>query len=346
MVLFTSGSEGMPKGVVLSHDSILANVAQLAAVIDFSSKDKFLSALPLFHAFGLTAGAVAPLVRGARVFLYPSPLHYRMIPEMVYDHDCTVLFATGTFLAHYGRHAHPYDFRSLRIATAGAEKLGEDVRRLYAEKFGVRLIEGYGATECSPVISANAPMMYRAGTVGELLPGMEWRVTPVSGMQEGGMLHVKGPNVMLGYLRQDGSLEPVRSECGEGWYETGDVVAVEDRYVTILGRKRRFAKVSGEMVSLELAERIAESASPNLQHASAAIPQPGRGEMILLFTQDAGLRRERLLQAARGLGAPEIAVPRRIVHLPDMPLLGNGKKDYVALDRLAASADLSPVRPA
>ena len=345
VILFTSGSEGKPKGVALSHESILANVAQLQAVVEFTSKDKFLSALPLFHAFGLTAGAMAPLLSGARVFLYPTPLHYRMIPEIIYDRNCTVLFATGTFLAHYGRFANSYDFRTLRLIAAGAEKLSEDVRKLYNDKFGIRLIEGYGATECSPVIACNSPKAYRPGTVGELLPGMEYRVVPVAGIEEGGMLHVKGPNVMLGYLRPDGSIEPVQSECGEGWYATGDVVSVEDRAVTILGRMRRFAKVAGEMVSLELAEKIATAASPNLQHASAAVPQPGRGEMILLFTQDPDLRRDRLLEAARAIGAPEIAVPRRIVHLPHLPLLGNGKKDHVQLDRMALTMEAAATRP-
>lgn len=338
VVLFTSGSEGTPKAVVLSHHGILTNVNQFDAVIEFSSKDRFLSALPLFHAFGLTVGAIAPLIQGARVFLYPTPLHYRLIPETVYDRESTVLFATGTFLAHYGRHAHPYDFRTLRIVLAGAEKLGEDVRRLWADKFGIRILEGYGATECSPCISVNTPLAYRAGTVGELFPGMDYRVTPVPGIEEGGMLHLSGPNLMLGYLRPDGTVEPVRSELGPGWYATGDIVSVdpETRFITILGRQKRFAKVAGEMVSLETAERIAAEASPRFQHAAVTLPQPGRGEMILLFSEDAGLDRARLVEAARSLGAAELAVPRRILHLPRLPLLGNGKKDYVTLARMAA----------
>lgn len=351
VVLFTSGSEGAPKAVALSQHGILTNVNQFEAVIDFTSKDRFLSALPLFHAFGLTVGAVAPLMHGARVFLYPTPLHYRLIPETVYDRESTVLFATGTFLAHYGKHAHPYDFRTLRIVLAGAEKLGEDVRQLWADKFGVRILEGYGATECSPCISVNTPLAYRAGTVGELFPGMDYRVAPVAGIENGGMLHLKGPNLMLGYLRPDGGIEPVRSELGPGWYATGDIVSVdpETRFITILGRQKRFAKVAGEMVSLEVVERIAAEASPRFQHASAAVPQPGRGELILLFSEDAALDRARLVEAARSLGAPELAVPRRIVYLPRIPLLANGKKDYVALNRMAVNAippSPSPVRSA
>lgn len=351
VVLFTSGSEGVPKGVVLSQASMLANINQFDAVIEFTSRDRFLSALPLFHAFGLTVGAVAPLLVGARTFLYPTPLHYRLIPEAIYDRESTILFATGTFLAHYGKHAHPYDFRSLRLVLAGAEKLDEDVRRLYADKFGIRILEGYGATECSPCISVNTPLAQRAGTVGELFPAMEYRLAPVPGIENGGMLHVRGPNLMLGYLRPDGGIEPVRSEFGPGWYATGDIVAVEEesRFITILGRMRRFAKVAGEMVSLELVERIASAASPHRQHASAAVPQAGRGEAIVLFSEDPDLDRSRLVEAARALGAPDLAVPRRVFHLPRIPLLGNGKKDYVTLNRMAADAaprSSSPVRSA
>jgi acyl-[acyl-carrier-protein]-phospholipid O-acyltransferase/long-chain-fatty-acid--[acyl-carrier-protein] ligase len=341
VVLFTSGSEGRPKGVVLSHASILANIAQILAVVDVTCQDKFLSALPLFHAFGLTVGAILPLICGCRVFLYPSPLHYRLIPETIYDRDCTILFATATFLGHYGRFAHPYDFRCLRLAVAGAEKLGEDVRQLYAEKFGIRVIEGYGASECSPVISANVPMAASPRTTGELLPGMEYRLAEVAGIAEGGLLHVRGPNVMLGYLRPDrpGTFEPVHSEYGPGWYNTGDLVSVSEAgAVTILGRMRRFAKVAGEMVSLDVVERIAVAASPGFQHASASCPQPGRGELILLFTEDAGLERERLQKTARDLGAPDMAVARRIVHISKVPMLGNGKKDYVTLQAMAAEA--------
>jgi acyl-[acyl-carrier-protein]-phospholipid O-acyltransferase/long-chain-fatty-acid--[acyl-carrier-protein] ligase len=289
---------------------------------------------------------MSPLLRGTRVLLYPSPLHYRTIPEMAYDHDCTVLFTTGTLLAHYGRHANPYDFRSIRVMVGGAEKISHEVQRLYSEKFGIRILEGYGATECAPVLSANTPMAYRAGTVGELFPGIEYRIAPAAGIEGGGMLHVKGPNVMLGYLRPDGTIAPVRSEFGEGWYETGDIVSMDDRFVTLLGRMRRFAKVAGEMVSLELAEKIAVAASPQFHHASAAAAQAGRGEAIVLFTEDPALRREQLLEAARATGAPELAVPRRIVHIPKLPLLGNGKRNYPALDRMAREGVATPATPA
>jgi acyl-[acyl-carrier-protein]-phospholipid O-acyltransferase / long-chain-fatty-acid--[acyl-carrier-protein] ligase len=338
VILFTSGSEGKPKGVVLSHAAILANIAQLRSIIDVTAKDKFMTALPLFHAFGLTVGTFLPLVTGSRLFLYPSPLHYRMVPEMTYDRDCTILFATNTFLANYAKFAHPYDFRSVRYAGSGAEKLSEEVRRTYLEKFGIRILEGYGATECAPVLSLNTPLGYQAGTVGELLPQIEYRIEPVAGIEGGGLLHVRGPNLMLGYLRDDrpGVVQPLASVFGEGWYNTGDIVSIdESRFVTILGRMKRFAKVAGEMVSLDLPEKIATEASPRFLHASASRTEPGRGEIILLFTQDPSLRRDQLVAAARRMGSPEMAVPRRIYYLPKLPLLGNGKTDYMALNQMA-----------
>ncbi len=341
VVLFTSGSEGRPKGVVLSHDALLANIAQIRAVIDFSPADKFLVALPVFHAFGLTCGAIMPLVTGSKLFLYPSPLHYRIIPEVIYDRGCTVLFGTGTFLGAYAKFAHPYDFYRLRYVVAGAERLQEDVRRVWYEKFGVRILEGYGATECAPVLAVNTPMAYRSGTVGTLLPGIEHRLQEVDGMEAGGILHVHGPNVMLGYyfFDQPGVLQRPRSEFGAGWYSTGDIVEIDEHgFIAIKGRVKRFAKIAGEMVSLEVVETIGKQASPLTQHAASTQADPRRGETIVLFTTDPALERDALMQAARAIGAPELAIPRRIVHLKELPLLGTGKTDYVALRKLAESA--------
>lgn len=339
VILFTSGSEGKPKGVALSHANIVANIAQCRAVIEFEPKDRFLSALPLFHAFGLTVGVFLPVASGSHVLLYLSPLHYRVIPEQIYDHDCTVLFASSTFLGAYARHAHPYDFRALRLVVAGAEKLAGEVRNLYMEKFGVRILEGYGVTETSPVLSVNTPLAAKTGTVGELFPGCEWRIEPVPGIVEGGLLHVRGPNVMLGYVGEKGEIEPTRSVFGEGWHNTGDIATVDESgFIAIKGRYRRFAKVAGEMIPLDLVERIAGQASPGFEHASSAAAQAGRGETVVLFTTDAGLTRERMQQAARELGAPELALPKRIVHLEEIPCLGNGKKDYVTINQMARSA--------
>lgn len=345
IILFTSGSEGKPKGVVLSHDGILANTAQIRSVIAFNSKDKFMSALPLFHAFGFTGGMVLPLLHGARIFLYPSPLHYRVVPELIYDRDCTVLFSTNTFLANYAKAAHQYDFYNLRYLVVGAEKLGDDVRQLCMDKFGMRVLEGYGATECSPVISVGTPLANKYRSVGEPLPGMECKLAPVPGIPEGGVLHVKGPNLMLGYLSYDkpGEIVPPSSEFGQGWYNTGDIVDLDDGFITIQGRMKRFAKIAGEMVSLEVVERLATTAQPKYLHAAATIKDARRGESIVLFTLDPSLSREQLKDAAQQFGAPELAIPRRLVHIEKMPLLGNGKKDYVTLMKMAEQLNQSAV---
>lgn len=338
VVLFTSGSEGKPKGVVLSHRALLSNIAQVRSIIDFSAQDKVLNALPIFHSFGLTGGTLLPILTGMDLFLYPTPLHYRVIPEIAYDRSCSVLFGTSTFLANYAKFAHPYDFYRLRYVVAGAEKLSPAVRELWFEKFGIRILEGYGATETAPVLAVNTPMAYRSGTVGQLLPGIEHKLVPVPGIAHGGMLHVRGPNVMSGYYRYDnpGVLQPTNSEAGAGWYETGDVVSMdEDGFVSIVGRVKRFAKVAGEMVSLEVVEKLATQASAGAIHGATTQSDRTRGEAIVLFTTDATLTRDALSASAKALGIPEVAVPRKIQRVDTLPLLGTGKTDHMALKRMA-----------
>jgi len=338
VVLFTSGSEGKPKGVVLSHRALLSNIAQIRSIIDFSSEDKVLNALPIFHSFGLTGGALLPIMTGMNLFLYATPLHFRVIPEVAYDRNCSVMFGTSTFLANYAKFAHPYDFFRLRYVVAGAEKLSTAVRELWFEKFGIRILEGYGATETAPVLAVNTPMAYRSGTVGQLLPCIEHRLIAVPGIEKGGMLHVRGPNVMSGYYRYDnpGVLQAPSSEAGEGWYETGDVVSIDDDgFVSIVGRVKRFAKVAGEMVSLEVVEKLAAQASSGAMHGATTQPDGARGEAIVLFTTDAALTRDALSASAKSLGIPEIAVPRKIQRVDTLPLLGTGKTDHVTLKRMA-----------
>ena len=338
VVLFTSGSEGRPKGVAISHDAMLANMAQMRAVIDFGPNDKFLNALPMYHTYGLTACTLMPLLHGTRLFLYTTPLHYRVIPEFAYTRDCTYIFGTSTFLGHYGRQAHAFDFYRVRTVVSGGEKLNEEVTQLWARRFGLRIMEGYGATECGPTLSLNTPLSYREATVGRFLPAIEFTIVTVAGIARGGALHVRSPNLMSGYYfyEQPGVLSPPRSEVGPGWYNTGDVVEMDaEGYVTILGRVKRFAKIAGEMVSLELVERIAYAASGAYKHAATVEQISGSGESTVLFTTDAALDRIALVKAARQIGAQDLAVARRIVKVASLPLLGSGKTDYVTLNRIA-----------
>ncbi len=341
LVLFTSGSEARSKGVALSHDAVLANMAQMEAVIDFGPNDKYLNALPMYHTYGLIACTLMPVMTGTRLFLYTTPLHYRAIPEFAYTRDCTYIFGTSTFLGHYARQAHPYDFYRTRVVVCGGEKLDAGVADLWIRKFGLRIMEGYGATECGPTMSLNTPLCYRAGTAGRFLPGIEYRLAAVPGIRQGAALHVRSPNLMRGYYfyEEPGVLHFPRSEVGEGWYNTGDVVEVDDDgFVTIMGRVKRFAKIAGEMVPLELVERIAHHAAPAYKHAATVEQITGRGESTVLFTTDPKLDRITLLKAAQQIGAQELAVARRVVHVASLPLLGSGKTDYVTLRNIAREA--------
>jgi acyl-[acyl-carrier-protein]-phospholipid O-acyltransferase / long-chain-fatty-acid--[acyl-carrier-protein] ligase len=332
-ILFTSGSEGVPKGVVLSHRNMLANAAQATARIDFGRQDKVFNVLPLFHSFGLTIGLVLPLVSGVRIYLYPSPLHYRTVPELIYGVNATILFGTDTFLNGYARAAHPYDFRSLRYILAGAEPVKESTRRIYLEKFGLRILEGYGVTETAPALALNTPMFNKFGTVGRLLPGMEMRLEKVEGVEEGGRLLVKGPNVMLGHLRTEkpGVLEPPP----EGWYDTGDIVTIDKPgFITIKGRAKRFAKIAGEMVSLAAVEALAGELWPDALSAVATAPDARKGERLILVTQKKDATRSQFQAFARSHGASELMTPAEIIYMEKLPLLGTGKVDNMAVTKM------------
>lgn len=334
VILFTSGSEGTPKGVVLSHRNIHANAAQAEARIDISIKDKLFNVLPVFHCFGLTGGAILPLLYGVRLFLYPSPLHYRIIPAVAREVKPSIMFGTDTFLAGYARTAKDTDFASLRLIVAGAEAVRAETRRIYRERFGATIIEGFGMTETAPVAAVNSGSHNKDGTVGRLLPAMALRLEPVEGINDAGRLFVSGPNVMLGYMlaSNPGVLQPL----ADGWHDSGDIVAVdEDGYIAIRGRAKRFAKIAGEMISLGAIELMVQQLWPEDFHAAVAVADTRKGERIVLVTTRMPALREELREYSRRYGATDLMVPAAIVNVPEIPVLGSGKTDYVTAQKIA-----------
>ncbi len=348
-VLFTSGSEGLPKAVVLSHQNLLSNIYQLSARVDFNPTDVAFNALPVFHSFGLMAGMLLPTLSGIKTFLYPSPLHYRIVPELIYDSNATIMFGTDTFLTGYARVAHAYDFYAVRYVFAGAEKVRDETRSLWSEKFGLRILEGYGATETSPVLATNTPMQYKAGTVGRFLPGITYRLASVPGIDNGGRLLVKGPNVMRGYFRPERPqrLEPPK----DGWYDTGDIVEIDaDGFICIIGWAKRFAKIAGEMVSLTAVEGQAAALWPGYAHVAVNLPDPRKGEQLVLLSENPNASREAFIAHAKTEGLTELMVPRYVLTGARLPLLATGKVDFntakaeaeQAISQLTAQTEQAP----
>ena len=336
VILFTSGSEGLPKGVVLSHENILANLSQIKARVDFSHKtDKVFSALPVFHSLGLTGGMMLPLLFGVPLFLYPSPLHYKIIPKAVSKTKSTILFGTDTFLGGYARMAKDEDFSSLRLVVAGAEPVKKETVETWESRFDVVILEGFGMTEAAPVLAVNTVEERKLGTVGKLLPGIEATLEDVDGIDDGGKLIVKGPNLMLGYMKHDqpGVLQPRETD----WHDTGDVVDIdEDGFVAIKGRVKRFAKIAGEMVSLTLIESIVNPLAPDDDHAVVSIPDKKKGEKVILITTSVDLDRSQILEEIKTRGYSELLAPSKIEAVNEVPLLGSGKIDYTRAKALVS----------
>jgi acyl-[acyl-carrier-protein]-phospholipid O-acyltransferase/long-chain-fatty-acid--[acyl-carrier-protein] ligase len=337
-IIFTSGSEGVPKAVELTHGNFIANILQVLITVDVMDSDRIFNALPIFHSLGLMGGTLLPLMRGIYTFLYPTPLHYRVIPTLTYDRNCTILFGTNTFLNGYARKAHPYDFSSVRYVVAGAEKVQEATFNTWSRKFGLRIMEGYGATECSPVISLNAPMDFKFGCAGRFLPGIEYKLEPVEGVEDGGRLLVRGPNMMKGYLNPDANAQ---FKACDGWYDTGDIVRVDaSGCLFIQGRMKRFAKVSGEMVSLTAIEDALAGAFPiyglRCQIAVVARPDQDKGERLIAVTNESRLTLADIRTAVRDKGLSNLCAPRELRIVPSVPKLGTGKVNYRELDKMLA----------
>jgi acyl-[acyl-carrier-protein]-phospholipid O-acyltransferase / long-chain-fatty-acid--[acyl-carrier-protein] ligase len=329
VVLFTSGSEGAPKGVVLSHRNLLANVRQIETfggqILDDAMRTVF-NPLPIFHSFGLTAGLLLGLLTGHKVVMYPSPLHFKQVPKLIKATQATLIVGTDTFLMGYARAADADDLGSVVLMVAGAEKVKEETRKAY-DVFGATILEGYGATECSPVLACNHPEINRPGSVGRLLPLVEHRLEPVEGISEGGRLLVRGPNVMLGYMLADrpGVIQP----HADGWHDTGDIVALDELgRVIIKGRAKRFAKLGGEMISLAAVETLISDLWPGFTHVCVTLPDPRKGEMIVLVTDKQNADKAEIAPHFKTAGVPELWAPRALLVVPNVPVMGSGKVDY------------------
>lgn len=336
VILFTSGSEGTPKAVVLSHANIISNIKQMSAIETINVTDTVFNALPMFHSFGLVVGTLFPLFEGSKLFLYPSPLHYRVVAEIVYEIGASIMFGTDTFFRGYGRIAHPFDFHNIRFMFGGAEAVKPDTRNIWMERLGIRVLEAYGATECSPVVSANNRIFNRFGSIGKLLPAIEYKIEPVPGIEKGGELVVRGPNIMMGYILPDnpGVLVPLEG----GWYHTGDVVEIDEiGFVYIRDRIKRFAKIGGEMVSLNAVHEMvckAYETDGEFQYGVVAIPHESKGEQIVLATNNRNVSQDGLHTYIRANAMSELFLPRIILYMEKLPVFATGKADNVTLKKI------------
>ncbi len=350
-IIFSSGSTGEPKGVMLSHFNLDSNVEAVAQVLHIDKHDRVLGILPFFHSFGYLATLWFPAIHGAGVIFHPSPLDAAGIGDLIHRHQATVLLATPTFLQLYVRRCTPDQFGSLRIVLTGAEKLSDRLLMAFEERFGIRPIEGYGVTECSPVIAVNCPD-YRAagffqpasrrGTVGQPLPGVSVRIVDPDTYERlpvgtPGMLLVKGPNVMAGYLgREDLSAKAMH----DGWYVTGDIAKLdEDGFLTITDRLSRFSKIGGEMVPHGRVEEALHQAvqAEGVMLAVTAVPDERKGEQLVVLHTLEETEIPELLDKVAASGLPNLFIPRRdnFIKVEQLPVLGTGKLDLRGLKRLA-----------
>jgi len=348
-VIFSSGSTGTPKGVMLSHRNIVSNVEGIGQVIHFTSDDRIMGVLPLFHSFGFTGTLWLPLLADFGVVYHPNPTDAKTIGETVRKYKATLLISTSTFFGGYLRRCAKEEFASLRYVIAGAEKLREPVVQGYKEKYGITILEGYGCTELAPVVSVNTndvdyrsekQIGHKPGTVGQPLPGVAVKIvdrdseSPLPPNEEG-LLLVKGPNLMLGYLGQPHLTDQA---LRNGWYVTGDIAALdEDGFIRIVDRISRFSKIGGEMVPHVKVEETINEVLGSAAAAVTALPDEQRGEKLVAFYAQNGTSREELWDKLNQSDLPKLWIPKRenLYAVDSLPLLGSGKVDLREIKAMA-----------
>jgi acyl-[acyl-carrier-protein]-phospholipid O-acyltransferase/long-chain-fatty-acid--[acyl-carrier-protein] ligase len=351
-IIFSSGSTGEPKGVMLTHYNVASNAEQLGQLLDFGPQDRFLGILPFFHSFGFTATLTAPAVMGIGVAFHPNPLDAKPIGELVRRYSLTYIMATPTFLQIYLRSCDPSDFGGLRSVMASAEKLPDWLANAFEEKFGLRPMEGYGCTECSPVVTCSTHDFRdtgfrqagsRRGSIGHPLPGVSVRIVdpdtraPVP-LGQSGLLLVRGPNVMRGYLDQP---EKTAEVLHDGWYSTGDIAALDENgLLQITDRLSRFSKIGGEMVPhVKVEDKLHEAlGTTEIAFAVCGVPDTKKGERLVVLHTLPEDRLQELLKKLPQLGLPNLWVPRpsQFFHVDKLPLLATGKRDLRSIRELAA----------
>jgi acyl-[acyl-carrier-protein]-phospholipid O-acyltransferase/long-chain-fatty-acid--[acyl-carrier-protein] ligase len=353
LLLFTSGSSGKPKGVILSHRNILGNVSQFAAFLDARKDELVLASLPFFHSFGCTVTLWYPLIEGVRTVTYPNPLETRKIAELVEKHAVTVMLATPTFLRAYLRKADPQQLRSLRLLITGAEKLPDELAHAVEARFGKEVLQGYGLTETSPVVSVNLPEVKlprsglsiqpcnRLGSTGKMMPGIAAEIRDPEtnahrSLHETGMLWLRGPNIFEGYLDAP---EQNAAVFRDGWFKTGDIGRFdEDGFLYIEGRLSRFSKIGGEMVPHEIIEQkiIATLSMEQAERIIAVmgVADSAKGEALVLLSS-IELDLAALRSALADSGMPNLWIPRTIRRVEAIPVLASGKLDLAHCKKLA-----------
>jgi acyl-[acyl-carrier-protein]-phospholipid O-acyltransferase/long-chain-fatty-acid--[acyl-carrier-protein] ligase len=337
VVLFTSGSEKDPKAVQLTHKNILANIASVMPIFNFRSDDIFMCTLPLFHVFGLTTNLWLPICQGMTMLTYANPLDFRKICNIVRDQKATFLVGTPSFFWGYLRKSEPGDFASLRIALTGADKCPDSLREGFKQKHNITVYEGYGATECSPVISTNTPEFNRPGSVGKPIPGLQVRIENYETGEEcpigeDGRILVKGDSVMKGYFND---FEQTSLHIRRGWYDTGDMGNIDiDGYLWHVGRLKRFVKIGGEMVSLVKIEDVLEKFLPEDTYCCVVeTPDSIKGARIVAVTTAQLDEKAILKQMAEHL--PQIALPKIFLVWETLPKMGSGKIDFRKISEMA-----------